>query len=45
MKRYLVCAAIGFAYFIWPLDVLPDPIYIDNLAVNVIALIIALKGK
>lgn len=45
MKRYLICAAVGIGYFFWPLDLMPDPIYIDDLAVNAIALIIALKGK
>lgn len=42
--RYLLCAIIGLAYFIWPLDALPDPVYLDDLAVNGILFIIAAKG-
>lgn len=44
MMRYVGCAIIGLAYFIWPLDALPDPVYLDDLAVNVILFIIAAKG-
>lgn len=42
--RYVGCAIIGIAYFFWPLDLLPDPIYADDLVVNVILFIIAAKG-
>lgn len=46
MMRYVGCAIIGLAYFFWPLDLLPDPVYLDDAAINLILAIIALRrGK
>ena len=33
----------ALAYFLWPLDVLPDPIYIDDVAV--VAMAVAALGE
>lgn len=52
MKRFAICAALGLAYTIWPLDLIPDPAaavaglgYADDAAVNLILLTIALRRR
>lgn len=52
MKRFTACLALGLAYTVWPIDLIPDPAvvafgagYADDAAVNIMLLIIALWRK